>query len=924
MATHSLKFKKDSSIATVWIEYTYNGVVDEKKITSTTTQTINFDSGTWIGVSDYDIASGYTTPVYVKNGSTGNSYNMTTNGNWGYQSSTAPSATYTIYATEEEATVYDYKFKNSTGYPLVIYYDCDSVSSTRMSIANGATYTLTCEPGTMYVDCDSSTIDGECLNDLVYWQRTSPTTGTKYTLGDSGDNEIGLRTSSGATYTFTNKSYTPTVEYDYSWRVYTYLDGVSQGYQSDSDSSEDSSYSLYLRDYVTSSYYSNYDYAGFSYSASGTKYSGDYATLSPGEVNYIYVHFTTPVTYYPYELRVRIDGVRDSDYDESYDYNTTQKIYFENILSASLYNNYNYIGYRTSSAGAIKTANYHTLTSTSGTTLYIEFETPITYYPYNAYVYLDGERLDDYDVYDDDNVISPIDLSDVLSSTLFTTHEFDYYTKNSSTIHYTGYSSVSLSANSETDLYVYFKSRTKYYPYNIYVYVDGERINDYDKSSTSNLSSTIDLSAILSSTLFSQHTFDYYTKGTSTTHYTSYSGITLTADTTNNIYAYFKTLYPYEIDVYIDGTLSGTYGASNATYQSPTVNAYDVLGSAVFDAFAFQNYKIGTSSTTYTNYTTIPLTSGTKTTIKMYFKSKYGYNIQVYIDGDRMGDYDVSSTSNTSSSINLYTVLGATLFTPPYQFSYYTKGTSSTQLTTYSSVSLNPNVITYIYAYFETIKATVTLQHYLGTTLQETRTLYVEPGTEITFEDEALAYTGYHYDYTTTSGGKTVTSATITQDSLFKLYYAINTYTITFQHYRGDKLYSTTTATVNYGATVPVANHKISSIPNCIVRATNPTSITNVVSNSTAQIYYKFEWDSPKVKGSQFNVLASEWNNLQAYINDQRTTKYNFTAVSAGQTLTAKLYNQMVSAIGTGTEVEHGMKMTAQLINDLRDDANSM
>jgi hypothetical protein len=82
-----------------------------------------------------------------------------------------------------------------------------------------------------------------------------------------------------------------------------------------------------------------------------------------------------------------------------------------------------------------------------------------------------------------------------------------------------------------------------------------------------------------------------------------------------------------------------------------------------------------------------------------------------------MGDYDVSSTSNTSSTINLYTVLGATLFTPPYQFSYYTKGTSSTHLTTYSSISLNPNVITYIYAYFETIKNTVTLQHYLGTTL---------------------------------------------------------------------------------------------------------------------------------------------------------------------------------------------------------------
>lgn len=924
MATHSLKFKKDSSIDTVWIEYTYNGGTQEKKITSTTTQTINFDSGTWIGVSDYDIASGYTTPVYVRNGSTGNSYNMTTNGNWGYQSSTAPTATYTIYATEEEAELYEYKFKNSTGYSLIIYYDCDTVSSTRMSIANGGTYTLTAEPADLVIDVDSSTIDGECLNDLVYWQRTSPTTGTKYTLGDSGDNVISLRSAGTATYTFTNKSYSPTVEYDYSWRVYTYVDGVSQGYQSDSDTSEESTYSLYLRDYVTSSYYSNYDYEGYSYSATGTKYSGDYATLSPGEVEYIYVHFSSPTVYYPYELRVRIDGTRYSTYDESDDYNEDTYISFEDILSSTLYSNYDYVGYRTSSSGTIKTGTGYTLSSTSGTTLYIEFETPTVYYPVKLKAYIDGEYIDDYDVSDTTNEDSNIDISDYLDSSLFSTFDFDYYTKNTSTTHYTSYSSVSLTASTTTTLHVYFKSKTKYYPYNIYVYVDGERIDDYDTSSSSNQNTSISLSAVLSSTLYSEHVFDYYTIGTSTSHYTQDS-VVLTADTTTNIYAYFKTLYPYDIDVYINGTLSGTYGATDANNQSATINAYNILGSTVFDGFAFQYYRKGTSTTNYTNYTSISLTSGTTTTIKMYFKSYYGYDISVYIDGDRMANYDVSSTSNTSSSINLYTVLGATLFSPPYQFSYYTVGTSSTQNTTYSSISLNPNVITYIYAYFETIKCVVTLKHYTGDTLAETTTHYVNPGSTFTFSPGYVrTYTGYHYVNTTNTSGTAVTSQTINQDTLFNMNYAIDTFTITFQHYRGDKLYTTTTTTANYGSTITVSNYKIETIPNCVLNTVSSTSISNITSANTVQLYYRFEWTNPKVKGNVFNILASEWTNLQAFINDQRTTNYSFSAVSRGDTFTADLYNEIVDAIGVGSEVEHGMKVTATLINALRDNANNM
>ena len=924
MATHSLKFKKDSSIATVWIEYTYNGSTKEKKITGSTTQTINFDSGTWIGVSDYTVASGYTTPVYVKNGSTGNSFNMTTNGNWGYQSSTAPTATYTIYATKSAATVYDYKFKNSTGYPLVIYYDLDTVSSTRMRIANNGTYTLTCAPGDMTIDYSRSTIDGVNLNNKVYWQRTSPTNGTQYILGSSGDNVISLRSAGTATYTFTNKSYKPVVNYEYTYKVYVYVDGSQKTTYSDNFTSQDSSEYINLQTVIASSYFENYDYGGYKYSSSGTTYTDYLPDLTPNGTTNIYVYFTTKVTYYPYELRVRIHGVRQSRYDVSYSKNTSKTIYFESILSTSLYNNYVYLGYRTTSAGALKTGSSYTLSSTSGTTLYIEFETPIVYYPVKLKAYIDGEYKSDYDVSDTTNRDSNINISDYLDNSLFSTFDFEYYTKNTSTTHYTNYSSVSLTASTTTTLHVYFKSKIKYYPYNIYVYVDGDRLNDFDKSSSSNLNSTINLSAVLSSGLYSEHVFDYYTIGTSTNKYRQDS-VVLTADTTTNIYAYFKTLYPYNIEVYIDGTLSGIYGASDANNQFSTINAYSILGSTLFDGFAFQYYRKGTSTTNYTDYTSISLTSGTTTTIKMYFKTYYGYDISVYIDGDRISNFDVSSTKNTNSSINLYTVLGATLFSPPYQFSYYTVGTSSTQNTTYNSVSLKPNVITYIYAYFETIKYVVTLKHYTGDTLAETTTHYVNPGSTFTFSPGYVrTYTGYHYVNTTNTSGTVVTSQTINQDTLFNMNYAIDTFTITFQHYRGDKLYTTTTTTANYGSTITVANYKIETIPNCVLNTVSSTSISNITSANTVQLYYKFEWTNPKVKGNGFNILASEWTNLQAFINDQRTTQYSFSAVKRGDTFTADLYNEIVDAIGTGNQVEHGKKVTATLINALRDNANNM
>lgn len=503
MATHSLSFKKDSSISAVWIEFTYNGVSDERKITSTTTQTINFDSGTWIGISSYEVANGYTTPVYVKNGSTGNNFNMTTNGNWGYQSSAAPTATYTIWATEKANEVYEYKFVNNTGYTLKLYYDLDTVSSSIMTIQNGYTYTLTCTPDDMIIDCGSSTIDGESLNDLVYWQRTSPTTGTKYTLGDSGDNVISLRSAGGATYTFTNKSYSPTP----------------------------TTYTVTFRHYLGSSYY-------------------------------------------------------------------------------------------------------------------------------------------------------------------------DYTTEN----------------------------------------------------------------------------FNY----------------------------------------------------------------------------------------------------GALVTLSNYAESISGY---------------------------------------AYSYATDSSGTTITRLT------VTGNTTVYLYYIASTI--TVTFKHYLNGSWKESTTASVTSGSSITISNYAKEYSGYKYDHAENSSGTTITKLTVSGSTTVYMYYVSTSVTITFNHYRGSALYTTTTQAVNYGTNVTASNYKISTIPNCIYNYSSPSSFT-ATKNQTVSLYYIFKWTYDKTKGAEWNLTATEWNNLIEFVNANRSTAYSFTRAVKGNTFTANIYNEMVSAIGAGTRVSKGDIITAALMNQLVTNANNM
>lgn len=96
-----------------------------------------------------------------------------------------------------------------------------------------------------------------------------------------------------------------------------------------------------------------------------------------------------------------------------------------------------------------------------------------------------------------------------------------------------------------------------------------------------------------------------------------------------------------------------------------------------------------------------------------------------------------------------------------------------------------------------------------------------------------------------------------------------------------------------------------------------------------------FVWSNTKTSGSSFNLMASEWTQLQQNINKVRVYKklseYGFTGVNSGSAFTALLYNQVVDAIqgisGAGTslsKVSAGDPVSASKLNALVSAINSV
>lgn len=95
----------------------------------------------------------------------------------------------------------------------------------------------------------------------------------------------------------------------------------------------------------------------------------------------------------------------------------------------------------------------------------------------------------------------------------------------------------------------------------------------------------------------------------------------------------------------------------------------------------------------------------------------------------------------------------------------------------------------------------------------------------------------------------------------------------------------------------------------------------------------RFEWNTAKVSGGQYNLTAQEWNSLITNINEVKEYKkqntVSMTSAQAGvTTVSADIFNEVITAINSLgydiKEVAQNEKLLAKLLNDLRDKINAI
>lgn len=257
---------------------------------------------------------------------------------------------------------------------------------------------------------------------------------------------------------------------------------------------------------------------------------------------------------------------------------------------------------------------------------------------------------------------------------------------------------------------------------------------------------------------------------------------------------------------------------------------------------------------------------------------------------------------------------------------------------------------------------TVTYNHYVGDVLQATtQDTNVASGAQITLANKATTISGHVYDHATNSGGTTVTTATITSNATFNLYYVPTGGNKTLTVYRNgnckrvdiiyngrivatsDESSTPAQATIPAGATVilkytPYTNHSAwykfygwwtggSATGTCYgLDYYQPITMPNA--NLKLYCYAvrqsgNFAWTYAKTQGGDWNLTAQEWNELWDAICTRKGAYMSQTLVETGDDFTADLYNEAANAMGLAT-VSRGDTVTAALMNGLVTKVNSI
>lgn len=180
-------------------------------------------------------------------------------------------ATVRLSATDSRPTEYTYTFVNDSDYSLYLEFELDTSSTTSLTIASGRSKSITCAPSDLYFDPDACEVDGKSAKaDCIYWQRTSPTTGTKYCLDTTDGATISLRSSGNATYTFTVSGYTPPPTYYYYTVAFDVNGGTGTPNSVSAGPSTSPTISVQLPSYGPIR--SNYEFIGWYCSSTGKTY----------------------------------------------------------------------------------------------------------------------------------------------------------------------------------------------------------------------------------------------------------------------------------------------------------------------------------------------------------------------------------------------------------------------------------------------------------------------------------------------------------------------------------------------------------------------------------------------------------------------------------------------------------------------------
>ena len=242
--------------------------------------------------------------------------------------------------------------------------------------------------------------------------------------------------------------------------------------------------------------------------------------------------------------------------------------------------------------------------------------------------------------------------------------------------------------------------------------------------------------------------------------YMTVNAITLNTNSTNNIVFYYKKIYNYTVETYLQDYDEDTHETSYPVTPSSTVGYTAYFGDTINYTNDNSSYAIDTSR----SVTSITIDGNGNYTIRAYLKQKINYRVSIYIRSED-GKYYYQSNLNNYTVTGDYTLTGfgyigdeinSTVYTAP-AISGYDVAYNYTPYN-FTPITLYPDASNILMIYYEK-RVTYTVQTFLmnsngyygngsGATTPystETKNGYLSQASDLSFVPDNLTVSGVNY-----------------------------------------------------------------------------------------------------------------------------------------------------------------------------------